>query len=164
MGMDHIVTDPILDSILKDPAMMPEKDEHGIEITKCNKAVAKYLTERLGYTDFAGLLANQICAELAKRSEWLKTAPRTVQDAVNSGSVALAAHAYAGHSHVAVVAPESIFRIPPIMAAVSGRWKCLCPVVGNVGHANGYMTANWAFPIVDTPPTYYLYHAEKSQT
>jgi hypothetical protein len=155
------MVDPIIDAIVNDPSLAPVKDAAGRVVqTKCNWAIQRYLSQKHKYQVFAGKNADEICAMVDQHSEWMRVDGRQAQDAVNMGKTGLAVHPYVGHGHVAMIAPEDP---PRLVGGVSGHWGQFCPLLGNVGEHNGYVAANFAFPVKDTPPRYYILDVSKIQ-
>lgn len=138
----------LLDDILGDVTLRPEKDAQGnIEKTFCNIAVQRVLNA-YAYHSMDGLMADDMCKFMDSAPEWISVNSGIAQLSANQGQVGIAAHPYVGHGHVAMIAPGK--------EAYSGHWGVLCPIVANVGKNVGYMGANMAFPITETPPKYYL--------
>lgn len=133
------------DSIMNDPDLQPRDGS-----TFCNFGVQKFLTKGYGYMKMNGLTADEMFEYMASHFlEWQK-----LQDAEHAkqradlGDATIAAHPYAGHGHVAMVRPNC-----PL--GHSGQWGIDCAALSNVGKTNGLMLANFAFPVHDTPPTYF---------
>lgn len=138
----------LLDRIVKDPGFSPERDESGAIVkTKCNLAV-QYVLKGYGYEKFDGLMANEICDKILTSEEWLELQSTQAQKAANFGKPVIAVHPYKEHGHVAMIAPGQL--------STSGAWGVSVPYVANVGKDQGYMGANFAFPVADSPPHYYM--------
>ncbi len=132
----------LLEMILTDNSLKPEGD-----VTHCNQAVISVMNA-YNYYAFDGMMANQICNYLVNANDWVSMDGTQAQKAANLGQVLIAAHPYLEHGHVAMIAPGQ--------CALSGKWMVSVPIVANVGKDVGMMAANMAFPVSDTPPTYYL--------
>lgn len=142
--------------IITDPSLEPKKNKAGEVIeTYCNFA-ANRVCKSFGYNGLDGKNADQISDFLAQDSKWTKCSASEAQKMANQGTIVIACHAYPGHGHVAIVYPGGGLTF-------SGHWQCDCATVANVGHTNGIMGANQAFPVQTRtkppqpmpPPEYY---------
>lgn len=98
----------------------------------------------MGYSGFAGLLANEIFEKMVR--EWKKVPPAWACEFANTGGLAIAAVKGHQHGHVAVVFPGAT-------TIYSGKWKEEAPLVANVGQTCGIMGANYAFK---EKPSYFI--------
>jgi len=80
------------------------------------------------------MLANEMYNEMLESKQWLEIPFKDSID--NTGLVVLASEGNP-HGHIAVVYP--------IGTCKSYKWKCVCPLVANIGIDNAIMGANWAF-------------------
>lgn len=135
------------------PEFQNEVDDKGeIVKTHCNQFVT-WVLNNYGYYAMDGLLANDICDYVSAAPEWLEMDANFIQKAANRGLPGIAAHKYAQHGHVAMIAPGKL--------VISGHWDVECPMVASIGgKQNGFMGANFAFPVVESPPKYYLLNAK----
>jgi hypothetical protein len=147
---DAAVIKAACDAVVADTGLRAELDEHGNVVkTFCNFAVQR-VAHAVGYDGFADLMADEIY-ELCKSSpEWGAVTASQAATAAGQGLLVLAAHEYLPHGHVCVVYPGGGL-------VYSGTWKADAPIVANVGHKNGIMGANFAFPVADTQPTYFIW-------
>lgn len=115
-------------------------------LTHCNQFVDE-VCQLIGFKGFSGLLANEICIELAKNVQWSEeTNLQHCQDLANGGTLIVACYQEDPHGHVNVVCPGRI--------KTSGRWGNV-PSVANVGRqcfiGKGL---NWSF---SSMPKLYIY-------
>lgn len=114
--------------------------------THCNQFVHE-VCSLMGFTGFEGMLANQICEEIAKNVQWVEeTNYERCQDLANGGTLIVVALKGDPHGHVNVICPGKI--------KTSGRWGNV-PSVANVGKENFIGRGlNWAF---SSTPRLFIY-------
>jgi hypothetical protein len=106
-------------------------------VTHCNQFVTE-VCETLGFKDFTGLMANDICLAIAKHPQWSEEKSlERCQDLANGGTLVIATYQEDPHGHVNIICPGKI--------KTSGRWG-LVPSCANVGKVNFIGKGiNWAF-------------------
>jgi hypothetical protein len=115
-------------------------------ITYCNQAV-HFISERLGFSGFKGMMANQMATFLKKSKAWKQIPFQEAQSRANDGQLVIAAVAQNPHGHVAVIRPG--------LMGMSGKWKMAVPKVVNIGAENFIgKPINWAFR--DPPDVFVL--------
>jgi hypothetical protein len=106
-------------------------------MTFCNQAVHS-ICEKMGYSKFKSLLANQMVALMKKSGEWKSIPMKDAQRLANEGCLVIAAIEARPHGHVAVIRPG--------LSGHSGKWNMAVPKVINVGAQNFIAKGlNWAF-------------------
>lgn len=111
--------------------LMPTKDDPNTKEnerkTYCNFSVRE-VCEKMGYTGFAGMMANQIVQKMQKSEKWFAVPVDEAQGYANNGNVVIAGIIDSPHGHVAVVRPGK--------EKYSDKWKKAVPMVMNVGATN----------------------------
>lgn len=106
------------------------------ETTYCNCAV-QYIAEKMGFTGFDDMLANQMIWRMRNAPDFAVVSPEAAQQIANDGRLVIAGREDQPHGHVCVCAPGTTL--------YSGKWRDKAPMVFNVGARNGLMGANYAF-------------------
>lgn len=112
----------LLDAVhlpLNRPEYAPQPDG----TTHCNGYVNE-VCQTMGWKQFEGILANQICDMLASSDQWTETPMEKCQFLANQGTLVIAAFKDDPHGHVNVICPGK--------EKTSGRWG-LTPSCANVG-------------------------------
>lgn len=99
--------------------------ENGKLVTHCNQFVHS-IAKAIGYTNFEGLMANQM-VDLMKKPEngWIQVDGAVAQEHANKGVLVIAGRTATGHGHVCIVVPGILEK--------SGSWGEAVPKCVNVG-------------------------------
>ena len=89
------------------------------------------------------MLANEMFDYMVKSKDWNEI---SWNDSINNNGLVVLAIKANPHGHIAVVYPEG--------SCKSGKWKCECPMVANIGKKNKICGANYAFRL---KPEAFLY-------
>lgn len=141
------------DAVLSDPSLRPSSG-----VTHCNQALAR-IASACGYTAFAGLLADDILAEVVAAPEWEEVSGSDAAIHALSGGLVFAGMSSTrmgeAHGHVAAIYPLGMGR--------SGSLGHDVPMVANVGKFVGICLSTEAFPVAVGEASYYKLVANKEE-
>ena len=135
------------DQAIDDPSFAPAAG-----LTHCNQAV-QMIASIMGYSGFAGLLADQMVALMASSPDWRIATGSEAAVYALSGGLAVAGMASKrlgeAHGHVTVVYPLGMGH--------SGSLGRDVPMVANVGKFCGICVSTEAFPVAVGEAEYWLW-------
>ncbi len=136
------------DQALDDPAFAPAGG-----VTHCNQAV-QLIAAIMGYSGFAGLLADQIVALMASSPDWRAATGSEAAIYALSGGLAVAGMSSKrlgeAHGHVAAVYPVGMGHSASLGHDV--------PTVANVGKFCGICLSTEAFPVAVGEADYWIWN------
>lgn len=131
----------VCEKLVMDPGLKPE--------TFCNVAVQR-VAHYYGCFDLDGLMANSMILFMRRSPHFLIVQGEDAHEYAATGKLAIAAHEYDGHGHVAAVYPSDAMFYSP-------SWKKAVPFLANVGISNGIKPASECFPVSMGEPIYFVY-------